>query len=178
MDFEAFRDSFPDYARDVKINLGTVLTTDGSPDLNEAQIAGIALSSAYSIGGKILIAAVESKFSNVLTPEIRNAAKAASAIMAMNNVYYRYVHLAHDEAISKLPAKLRMNIMSNSGVPKIDFELMSLAISALNGCGACMEAHTKELSKHELSKVAIQSSVKIAAVLNSAAKIAELSSLE
>ena len=60
--------------------------------------------------------------------------------MAMNNIYYRFVHLVHAADYKTLPAKLRMNVMAKPGVDKVDFELWSLAVSAINGCGMCLEA--------------------------------------
>lgn len=64
-----------------------------------------------------------------------------------------------------MPAKLRMNFIANPGISKIDFELYCLAVSAINGCGACMRAHTKTLLKENVNKNAIQSAVKIASVI-------------
>jgi alkyl hydroperoxide reductase subunit D len=90
--------------------------------------------------------------------------------MAMNNIYYRFTHLVSDKDIAKLPAKLRMNVIGSPGIAKADFELMSLAVSAINGCGMCMDAHVHELAKVGVSKNGIQSTVRIAAVINAAAK--------
>ncbi len=67
--------------------------------------------------------------------------------MGMNNVYYRFVHLASNKQYGTLPAKLRMNIIANPGVDKTDFELWSLAVSAINGCGMCIDAHEAVLLK-------------------------------
>jgi alkyl hydroperoxide reductase subunit D len=95
--------------------------------------------------------------------------------MAMNNIYYRFAHLVSDKSYAGMPAKLRMNVIANSGIDKSDFELCCLAVSALNGCGMCMEAHTHELVKAGFSKQAIQSCVRIAAVMNAAAMGVSLS---
>ena len=105
-----------------------------------------------------------------LPAESHAPAKAAATIMAMNNVYYRFVHLVGDAEYGRLPANLRMQGLASHGIDKIDFELMSLAVSAINGCGMCMESHTKVLEKHGVSKVAIQSSIRIAAVVNATAQ--------
>lgn len=163
---EGLRDSLPDFARDTKLNLGTVLTPEGAPDLTEAQIWGIALASAYATQHHGVIAAVEADAQ--VSPETVTAAKAAATIMAMNNVYYRFVHLVHDADIKALPAKLRMNVIAQPGIAKVDFELMSLAVSAINGCGMCLEAHMHEVTKAGVSKLAVQSAVRIAAVINAA----------
>ena len=167
MTIEQIRDSLPDYAKDVRLNLGSVLTPEGAPDLTEAQIYEVALASAYATKNKQIIDALllEGKLSDVQI----NAAKAAATIMGMNNIYYRFVHLVSDSEYGKLPAKLRMNIIASSGVDKLNFELMSLAVSAINGCGMCIDSHVKELEKHGLSKIGVQSSIRIASVINSAA---------
>jgi alkyl hydroperoxide reductase subunit D len=89
--------------------------------------------------------------------------------MAMNNVYYRFTHLVGDAEYQTLRAGLRMNAMANPGCDKIDFELCSLAVSAINGCGMCMDSHEKTLRKHGLSAQAIQSAARIAAVIHAAA---------
>ena len=88
----------------------------------------------------------------------------------MNNIYYRFVHLVGDEEYKKMPAKLRMNVIGSPGIPKVDFELYSLAVSAINGCGMCIEAHNHEVLKAGVSKLGVQSAIRIAAVINAAAQ--------
>ena len=78
---------------------------------------------SHAIDGRLTLVQVES-------------AKAAATIMAMNNVYYRAVHLAENVDLSSMPARLRMNVIGKPGIPKIDFELACLAVSAMTGCGA------------------------------------------
>ncbi len=170
VNLETLREQIPDFARDIKLNLGNVLTTDGAPDLSLEQIYGVALTSAYATRNSELVAAIEGETLAVLSDAHRTAAKAAASIMAMNNVYYRFIHLVHDDELSKLPAKLRMNVIGSPGIAKADFELYSLAVSAINGCGMCMEAHVHEVSKAGISKLGIQSSIRIAAVINATAQ--------
>ncbi|MDX2028068.1 MAG: carboxymuconolactone decarboxylase family protein [Alphaproteobacteria bacterium] len=157
-----------DFAKDIALNLDSVLTEDGAPGLSAAQIAGVALASAYATRNRDVIAALESETATQLDATTIRAAKGAATIMAMNNVYYRFTHAVHDEELRKLPAKLRMNIIGNPGIAKLDFELMSLAVSAINGCGMCMESHTHEVVKAGLSKQGVQSAIRIAAVINAA----------
>jgi len=170
MNVEHLKPRLGDYAKDVMLNLGTVLTEDGAPGLNTIQILGVALASAYATRNNDVIAALEGEASEKLDPATIRAAKAAATIMAMNNIYYRFLHNVRDEDLHKLPAKLRMTVITNSGIPKLDFEMMSLAISAINGCGMCMEAHTHEIDKAGLGKTGIQSIIRIAAVINAAAQ--------
>ena len=95
----------------------------------------------------------------------------AAAVMAMNNVYYRFVHLSSNKEYATLPARLRMNVIGSPGIEKDDFELFSLAVSAMNGCGMCIDAHEKVLRGHGVSSEVIQTAVRIAAVLKAAATI-------
>jgi len=170
MTIETLRDSLGDYAKDIRLNLGSVLTTDGAPDLNQNQIFGIALASAYATKNQSVIDAVKEDAASILSEAEMNAAKAAAAVMAMNNIYYRFVHLVSDKEYGKLPAKLRMNVIGSPGIEKVDFELYSLAVSAINGCGMCMDAHVHEVIKGGVTPLGVQSSIRIASVIHAAAQ--------
>ena len=98
-----------------------------------------------------------------------NAARAAARVMGMNNVYYRFLHLVADEEYGRLPARLRMNVIGNPGIDRTDFELLSLAVSAVNGCGTCVASHERKVREGGLSREAVQSAVRIAAVVHGAA---------
>lgn len=167
MALEALRDTIKDYGRDIKLNLGSVLSEDGSPGLSTPQIYGVALASAYYTKNSAVTEALTSEAASKLTPEYIEAAKAAATIMAMNNIYYRFLHLSDDKEFGKMPARLRMNVIGKPGIEKVDFELMCLAVSALEGCGSCINAHVKQVES--LGKEAIQSSIRIAATVNAAA---------
>ncbi len=169
MSLDNFKNVLPDFAKDIKLNLSNVMSVEGAPDLTQQQIFAIALASAYSTKNPEIIKVIFEEAQRVLQDNEINAAKSAATIMAMNNVYYRFLHLASDKFFSSLPAKLRMNVLANPGVDKTDFELSCLAVSAMHGCGMCMDAHANELSKAGVSKLAIQSAVRIASVINAAA---------
>jgi alkyl hydroperoxide reductase subunit D len=98
------------------------------------------------------------------------AAKAAAAIMAINNVYYRFVHFAGG-GYGNMPARLRMNVLARPGVDKATFELWSLAVSAVNGCGMCIESHERAVREHGLTAEQVQAAVRIAAVVHAAAAV-------
>lgn len=174
MNIEQLRNQFPEYAKDIKLNLSNILTLEGAPDLTQKQIYAIALASAYATKNINLITAVSKEATSHLIENEINAAKSAAMVMAMNNIYYRFIHLVSDKSFGSLPAKLRMNVIQNPGADKIDFELSCLAVSAINGCGMCIDAHTHALNKAGVSKLAIQSAVRIASVLNAAAMVSEL----
>ena len=104
-----------------------------------------------------------------LSPQALDAAKAAAAIMGMNNVYYRFTHLVSSADYRTMPAKLRMNVIGNPGVDKLDFELWSLAVSAINGCGMCLDAHEKEVLAKGAGRETVQNVVRIASVIHGVA---------
>lgn len=166
MSIEQLKSTLPDYAKDIKLNLASVLTEEGAGDLSQKQIYNIALSVAYALKNSFVIKSIFEDACTTLTEADIHAAKAAATIMAMNNIYYRFTHLINDKSFSALPAKLRMNVIGSPGIDKIDFELSCLAVSAINGCGMCIDAHTNELIKAGVSKLGIQSAVRIASVLN------------
>ena len=168
---DTLRDRIPDYARDLRLNLSTVLTPQGAPGLTDAQVWMTALASAIASRNAELARVVEAEASVKLQPAEIEAARAAAAIMGMNNVYYRFLHLVEDEEYAKLPAKLRMNIIGNPGIAKADFELVSLAVSAVNGCGKCVTAHERVLRQHEVGREAVQSAVRIASVIHAVAGV-------
>lgn len=163
----------PDYAKDLRLNLDSVLSESGAPGLSAKQIAIIAIASADAARFEPLQRAINAQLAHVLSESEIGAAHAAAAIMAMNNIYYRFTHLVGDPQYQSLRAGLRMNVLGNPGCDKIDFELASIAVSAINGCGMCMESHENTLRKHEVSAQAIQSAVRIAAVLHAVAVTAE-----
>jgi alkyl hydroperoxide reductase subunit D len=173
MSLEQIRESLPDYARDIRLNLSSVLTPQGAPGLTEKQIASIALASAIAARNVEFSRAIQDWAGAQLDETSITGARAAAAIMGMNNVYYRFLHLVEDEEYGKLPARLRMNVMANPGIDRLDFELISLAVSAVNGCGLCITSHERKLREEGVSREAVQSAVRIAAVIHAAACVHE-----
>jgi len=172
---DAVRESIPDFARDLKLNLGSVLSPGGAPGLEERQIWAVALATAIASRNAQLTRAVEAAASQKLDAAHLQAARAAAAIMGMNNIYYRFLHLVEDAEYQSLPARLRMNVIGNPGIAQLDFELLSLAVSAVNGCGLCITAHERKLRSHGVTREAIQSAVRIAAVVHAVAGVLEYS---
>jgi alkyl hydroperoxide reductase subunit D len=166
MSIQTLKDRLPDYARDLKLNLGALAS---EPTLNDEQKAGAFIASAIASRNPEVIAATIAEFAPRVSAEIIAAAKAAAAVMAMNNVYYRFTHLVENEEYLRLPARLRMNVMANPGTTKENFELWSLAVSAVNGCGKCVSAHEKVLRGAEVSVEQIQAAARIAAVVHAVA---------
>ena len=167
MSIDALRDQLPAYAKDISLNLSSLAS---ETVLNDQQKWGCFLATAYAVGQPDVVKAIGDSVGE-LSDEAKTAAKAAAAIMGMNNVYYRALHLMKNPEYRTLPARLRMNIIANPGVDKTDFELWCMAVSAVNGCGMCLDAHEEELRKRSVSDTAIQAAIRIAAVVNAASHV-------
>ena len=167
MNLETLKTALPDYAKDLKLNLGSL---SNETSLNDQQKWGTFLACAFAVGEATTVRALIGETEGKLTPEAVKAAKAAAAIMGMNNVYYRFTHLVHNEVYRTTPANLRMQVIGAPGVEKADFELWCMAVSAVNGCGMCMDAHEAELRKAGFTTEQIQASVRIGAVVNAVSR--------
>ncbi len=173
MQISELKSQIPDYAKDIKLNLSSLLIDE---TLSQQQHWGTFLSSALAPGNAALICAVQEQAQEHLSIEAQNAVKSAASIMPMNNIYYRFVHLASNTEYQTIPAGLRMNVIGKPGVEKVDFELWSLAVSIINGCGMCIDAHEAELRKTGLSSKEIQVVAKIASVINAVASVLDVES--
>ena len=168
MSLKAFAETLPDYAKDIRLNLSSLLSDQA---LGDQRKYGLLLACAHGSGHKPLVEAAEAEIAGKLSDAAANAARAAAAVMAMNNVYYRFTHLASNKEYSQLPARLRMNVIANPGVDKVDFELFSLAVSAQNGCGMCIDSHEKVLKAAGVIAETIQAAGRVAAVMTAAATV-------
>lgn len=166
----ALRDLIPDFAKDVRLNLGSILSEEGAPGLTLRQIWGIALTAALTLKDATIGRAFLESSIDVLTEAEIAAAKTAATLMAVTNIYYRTLHLAGDAELKKLPARLRMNGLATHGIEKVDFELFALTASVLSGCSSCINAHIHEARAHGVSSEGIQSVIRIASVVNGASQ--------
>ncbi|MGW6913770.1 alkyl hydroperoxide reductase [Kitasatospora sp. NPDC054939] len=168
MALDELKSALPEYAKDLKLNLSGVI---GNSDLPAQQLWGTVLACAMATRSTAVLRELEPEAKANLSPEAYNAAKGAAAIMGMNNVYYRTLHLLSDKEYGSMRAGLRMNIIGSPGVDKADFELWCFAVSAINGCGQCLDSHEGVLRKAGVEREVIQSSLKIAAVLQAVAGV-------
>ncbi len=163
MGVDAIRSAVPDYAKDLRLNLGSVITTSS---LEPVMAWGSALTAALVCKNAEVIQGILEDAKEHLDETHLNGVKAAAAIMSMNNVWYKFTDLVKDEEVKKQPAKLRMNIMMNhGGVSQALFEGWSLAASVVNACGVCVNAHAAQMRKQELSAQNIVDIGRIAAVI-------------
>jgi alkyl hydroperoxide reductase subunit D len=168
MSLKEFADTLPEYAKDLRLNLSSLLSDQ---TLGEQRKYGLILTCAHGTGYRPIVAAAEAEVEGKLSSEAADAARAAAAVMAMNNVYYRFVHLASNPVYSTMKANLKMGVIGNPGIDKCDFELFCVAVSIINGCGKCIDSHERVLTQHCVTAEAIQTAARIGAVLKAVATV-------
>jgi alkyl hydroperoxide reductase subunit D len=169
MSIDALREVLPAYAKDLSLNLSSLAA---ETLLNDQQKWGCFVASAYAVGQSDVVRQINAQAEAAgLSAEALIAARAAAAMMGMNNVYYRSLHLLSNPEYRTLPARLRMNVIANPGVERVDFELWCTAVSAINGCGACLDSHEAELRKHGVPAAQVQTALRIASVVNAVSRV-------
>ena len=166
MSIENLKNALPDYAKDLKLNLGSITR---STVLDEEQLWGTLLASAAATRNPQVLAEIGADAADILSAEAHQAALGAASIMAMNNVFYRgrgFLGGQYDD----LRAGLRMNIIANPGVGKANFELWSFAVSSINGCSHCLVAHEHTLREAGVAREAILEALKAAAIVTGVAQ--------
>lgn len=166
---EALRDSLPDVARDIKVNLQNTLAES---TLNDAQRWGVAVACAFASRSPKLAQALIAE--GKADANVVEDAKAAAALMGMNNVFYRFRHLIGKEGYTSKPARLRMTRIAKPATNRLDFELFCLAVSAVNNCEACIKAHEKTVLEGGMTEDQVFDSVRIAATVHAVAVAMEL----
>jgi alkyl hydroperoxide reductase subunit D len=168
---ELLRAEIPEPARDIRLNLQSVLAPG---TLTPAQRWGVAVASAVVARNARVQAAVLADARAEVDAAVIDDALAAAALMAMNNVFYRFRHLVGKPSYTEMPARLRMNRIAKVAASKLDFELFCLAASAIGGCGTCMQAHEKVVLAAGLTEEQVLDAVRIAATINAAAVSLEM----
>ena len=170
MSIEALRAQLPAYARDLGTNL-SILAEETV--LSDQARWGCFVASAHAVGEPESLAAIDVAAREAgLSHAAFEAARTAAAIMAMNNVYFRALHLMEAPEYKALPSRLRMNRLAHHpGVETVDYELWCVAVSAINGCGACLDSHEAELRGRGVQPIQVQAALRIAAVVSAVARV-------
>jgi lipoyl-dependent peroxiredoxin subunit D len=168
MTLEQLLDTLPDYAKDLKLNMGSVLR---QPELTEQQAWGTAVCCAIASRNAALLESIVEEAGKHLSEQAMFAAKGAAAIMGMSNVFYRFRHLSTNEKYATMPARLRMQIIGRHGGDPVDFELWCLAVSAINACGACVDSHEHVLREKGVNEETILAAVRIASTVHAIAGV-------
>lgn len=162
-------EKIPEYAKDIKLNMSSIINNHSG--LTDTQFWGSALASALATKNKILSEAIKTEKPEIFNDNVLFGVNAAFTMMSMTNIYYRFIHLSENSKYNTMSTGLRMNIMRAPNVDVIDFEVFSLAVSIVNGCGMCIASHEKQLIKHGLTEENIQLIAKVAAIIHSLASI-------
>jgi len=154
------------YIKDLKINVSNVL--NNTQYLNKKEV----LLLAFAV-------AVNEKF-DLLKDTFRTQAQEAGAtdaelaeivsctsLMNANNIFYRFRHFVKKDFYTNTPAGIKMSIMVNPVLGKEFFELVSLVISAINGCEMCITSHEQSILQHGGSESRILEGVKLGAIIKS-----------
>lgn len=172
MNIEQILNRIPEYAKDIKLNLSSLVNNHGT--MNDTQFYGTILASALASKNSSLTKEIEAIIKPLLDETNCNAVKSAANLMAMNNIYYRFTDLIEDPEYLKMSAGLRMNALrDHAGANGTDFEIWSLAVSVINGCSMCISSHAKQLEKQGVSRDTIQLTAKIAAIIHATARALE-----
>jgi alkyl hydroperoxide reductase subunit D len=162
MSLDSLKSSLPDYAEDLRLNLESVI---GGSGLTAQRLWGTVLATAIASRSTVVLRELAPEARAHLSPEAYTAARSAAATATLSNVFHRTRHLLSDPAYGTLRAGLRMNVLGDPGVGRSDFELWSLAVSAVNGCGVCLDSHEQALRKAGIDRETVQEAVRIASVV-------------
>jgi lipoyl-dependent peroxiredoxin subunit D len=165
---EVVRGELADAHKDTRLNLSSVIE---SGSLTPEQRWGVAVACAYASRNDRLKEAIIEEAKKALSnaEPVLEDARAAASLMGMNNVYYRFRHMVGKESYSTKRPGLRMNRMAQVLTNKVDFELVCLAVSAINGCEMCVQSHEKVVIDGGLTEDQVHDAVRIASVIHAAA---------
>lgn len=163
---DQLKESIPDYAKDIKLNLDSVINRS-SIDPEEAKY--LSVSAAFATGNNKLLTFILANADNIVE---RDAALSAASLMAQNNIWYPYIEMAGDRDLKGLPAQLRMNaILGHGGTTKAKFEAYSLVASIIGKCHFCVKAHYDTLKQEGYSVEQLRDIGRIASTINAISKI-------
>jgi len=163
---DQLKETIPDYAKDTRLNIDAVVKRSTLP---QEEAEALALAAAFATGNTKLWTWIQSQIADQKEAE---AAVTAASLMGMNNVWYPYVEMAEDPALSGLPPQLRMNaIATHGGTTKARFEAYSLAASIVGKCHFCVKAHYETLKKEGYTVEQLRDIGRIAAVITAVARV-------
>lgn len=154
------------FLKDLKLNINAVL---GSTHFTKKEAYLLAYAVAVNEKNETLMNAFSTHAKNHgATEDELTEVCACTALMNTNNVFYRFRHfMAGNEYYNNQPAGLRMSIMMNPVLGKPLFELISLMISAINGCEKCVTSHEHSVKEQGASEARIYDSIRLGAVIKS-----------
>lgn len=173
MSVENLAEMVPDYAKDLRLNLTSLFR---QTELSETQMWGTVVACAMACRNGLLIEELLPEAATHLSAASLEAAKSAAAMMGMNNIFYRFGHLSSNSKYKDMPSRLRMNVIRTHGANPVDFELWCLAVSAINGCGVCVDSHERVVREKGMTEEAVHTAVRTASILHGLATVLEAES--
>jgi alkyl hydroperoxide reductase subunit D len=164
MHLDRLIDRLPASAKDLKLNYSSLVRNN--TELTPQQLWGTVVVSALATRSAELTRAALADGAEQLSPQALEAARTTAAIMGMNNIFYRFQHLTTNPKYGTMGARLRMNGLRGHGVEEVDFELWSLAASAINGCGKCVDAHERVVREKGATEELVMAVVRVASVIH------------
>lgn len=163
---DQLKEGIPDYAKDTRLNIDAVVKRS---TLEPAVAEAVALAAVFATGNTKLWTWMQSQIEDQKEAE---AAITAASLMGMNNVWYPYVEMAEDAALSGLPPQLRMNaITTHGGTTQDRFEAYALSASIVGKCHFCVKAHYETLKKAGWTVEQLRDVGRIAAVMTAVARV-------
>ena len=153
------------YIKDLRLNIKNILKPQALSE-KEVALTGMALASNVK-NEKILSFFEQMADKHEANEEEKAEALACASLLAANNVLYRFRHFVDKDDYQRKPARIRMNIMMKPVLGKEMFELISLAVSAVNGCEACVKSHEQSVISEGGDQDRIWHAIRIASVVNS-----------
>jgi alkyl hydroperoxide reductase subunit D len=155
----------------MKLNYSSLVKQN--TELTPQQLWGTVAVAAIATRNAELTTAAIADAATVLSPAALEAARAAAAIMGMNNIYYRFQHLTTNPKYATLPARLRMNALRGHGVDPVDFELWCTVVSAIHACDKCVDSHERVLREKGMTEELINAAIRVASVIHAIGVIVE-----
>jgi len=166
---EDIRDELAEAHKDTRLNLQSVLQVESlTPEQRWGVAVGCALAARNERLKEAILHEAREALGNTAEAVTENA-RAAASLMGMNNIYYRFRHMVEKETYTTKRPGLRMNRMMTVLTNKVDFELVCLAVSAINGCETCVQSHERTVLEGGISEDQVHDAIRIAAVLHAAA---------
>jgi alkyl hydroperoxide reductase subunit D len=151
------------YIKDLRINLSNAFNY---PNLNKKESYLLALAVGINEKNDQLINSfLKLAETEMATTTEINEVYACVSLMNVNNVFYRFRHFTNKEYYNTTPAGIKMSIMMSPALGKEFFELMSLAISAVNGCEMCVNSHEASVLQHGASEARVYDAIRLSAIV-------------
>ena len=164
MTLDELIDSLPSFAKDLKLNYSSLVRNN--TELSTQQLWGTIVATVIATRSAPLTGGLLAAASPQLSVQALEAAKAVAAVMGMNNIWYRFHHLSSNPKYATMPARLRMSALRSRGVEEVDTELWALAVSAVNGCGKCVDAHEKAVREKGASEEIVAAVIRVTSVIH------------